>query len=241
MLLSFSQARLSSESSQANRDIWVIVPAFNEAQRLDRTLCELLRECPNVVVVDDGSTDATHSVCSSHPVWYLRHRFNCGQGAALQTGIEFALQRGAQILVTFDADGQHCASDIPKLVAPLRSGAAEVSLGSRFLGEAKGLPRTRRWVLKFATVFTRLVSRVKVTDAHNGLRALTRSAADRIRLRQHGMAHASEIIDQIRQHDLRYCETPVKVLYNAETLEKGQSCWNSFRIVSDLLMGRLAL
>jgi hypothetical protein len=111
-------------------------------------------------------------------------------------------------------------------------------LGSRFLGEASGLPWTRWIVLKLGVVFTRLFSQVRVTDTHNGLRAFSRHAAERIRIYENRMAHASEILHQLHLLGLRYCERPVTIHYSTETLAKGQSSWNAIAIVSQFIMGR---
>src|SRR5262249_33173639 len=151
-----------------------------------------------------GSTDATSSVAIRHPVWLIKHSLNRGQGAALQTGIDFALERGAGIIVTFDADGQHSAGDVDALVRPIQEGSADVALGSRFLGRTVGLPLSRRLILKLAVLFTRIFSRISVTDTHNGLRAFSRTAAECIHITHDRMAHASEILDQIRMWGLRY-------------------------------------
>jgi polyprenyl-phospho-N-acetylgalactosaminyl synthase len=219
--------------------VWVLVAAYNEGQRLAATLQGLCREYANIVVVDDGSGDDTADVASRYPVWLLRHLVNCGQGAALQTAIDFALRQGAEILVTFDADGQHATEDIERLVQAVRAGRGDVVLGSRFLGQARGVPWGRWLVLRLGVLFTRVFSRIRVTDTHNGLRALSRRAAQRIRIRLDRMAHASEILDQIRVHGLDFCEVPVTIRYSAATLAKGQSSWNAFRIVGQLVLGRL--
>jgi glycosyltransferase involved in cell wall biosynthesis len=218
--------------------VWVVVAAYNEAPRLGDTLRSLCRGYANVVVVDDGSRDDTSAVALSHPVWVLRHVVNCGQGAALQTGIEFALREGAEIIVTFDADGQHRPEEIAALVAPVRDGRADVALGSRFRGRAVGIPWSRRLLLRLGVLFTRVFSQVRVTDTHNGLRALSRSAAQTIRITQARMAHASEILDQIHLHGLSYCEVPVTIRYSPDMLAKGQSSWNALRIVGQMVLGR---
>jgi glycosyltransferase involved in cell wall biosynthesis len=229
-----------TESAMSVDDVWVVVPAYNEAQRLPATLSRLRARFPRVVVVDDGSTDATAESAMKCPgIWVLRHAINLGQGAALQTGIDFALARGARFIATFDADGQHDVEDLPALLAPLQEGRADVALGSRFLGSTIGMPSSRRLLLKAAVLFTRLFSRVSVTDAHNGLRAFSRRGAQQIRISLNGMAHASEIIDQIRTCGLRYCEVPVTIRYTAAVLNKGQSGWNSLRIVANLTLARI--
>ncbi|HEV3141740.1 MAG TPA: glycosyltransferase family 2 protein [Vicinamibacterales bacterium] len=219
--------------------IWIVVAAYNEADRLEATLRDLLATGYDIVVVDDGSTDSTRSIAARFPVWTLRHPINCGQGAAIRTGIAFALDRGAQIIVTFDADGQHDASDIPGLVAPIVERRTDVVLGSRFLGGAIGMPLGRRLLLTGARWFTRLVARVAVSDPQNGMRALSRHAAREIRIAQDGMAHASEIVEQLPARRLRYCEAPVTVRYTPATLAKGQRPWNALRIVGHLIAGRM--
>ncbi len=220
-------------------NVWIIVAAYNEARRLDETLRDLGRLYNNIIVVNDGSSDQTATIARSHRIWLLRHAINCGQGAALQTGLEFAMSKGAHILVTFDADGQHSATDIAALVAPVHSGQVDVTLGSRFLGQTVGLPLSRWVILKLGVLFTRLTSRIRVSDTHNGLRAFSRRAAECIHITQDRMAHASEILDQIRQHGLKFCEVPVTIHYSSVTLEKGQSSWNALKIVGQLLLGRL--
>jgi glycosyltransferase involved in cell wall biosynthesis len=219
--------------------VWIVIPAYREEARLRKTLDELTSRYPNVVVVDDGSPDDTGVVAEDAGVWVLRHPINRGQGASLQTGIDFAIRRGATAIVTFDADGQHDPNDIPAVLAPVLAGEADVALGSRFLGATVGIPLSRWVVLKLAILFTRVVSRISVTDTHNGFRAFTRAAAERLRIRQDRMAHASEILDEVRRLGLRYREVPVTIRYSAATLAKGQSSWNAVRIVWQLLIGRV--
>jgi len=219
--------------------IWIVVPAYREAERIGATLDALCRGYSNVVVVDDGSDDGTGEAARARPVWVLRHAINCGQGAALQTGIDFALGRGAQVLVTFDADGQHAVGDVARVAEPVLAGRVDVVLGSRFLGSCEGIPRGRRALLKAGVLFTRLVSRIAVTDTHNGLRAFSRAAARQIRIRHDRMAHASEILDQIHARGLRFCEVPVQVHYDTGLLAKGQHGSGAFRIAGQFLLQKL--
>lgn len=221
-------------------DLWVVIAAYNEEPRLAATLAGLrARGYENVAVVDDGSRDHTAEVALASGVWVLRHAVNLGQGAALQTGIRFALGRGAATIVTFDADGQHDPDEIPTVAAPVRAGTADVALGSRFLGRAVDIPFSRKLILRGGVLFTRLFSGIHVTDTHNGFRALSRSAAERLKITQNRMAHASEILDQIMALGLRYVEVPVTIRYSAETMAKGQSSWNAVKIVAELFLGRL--
>jgi len=230
---------LPHDNQRVPPDLWVVVPAYNESSRLPATLRELTSHVPNVVVVDDGSPDDTVDAARECDVWVLRHPINRGQGAALQTGIDFALAQGASYIVTFDADGQHDPDDIRTVLAPLLRGDVDVTLGSRFLGRSIGMPLSRRIVLKLAILFTRVVSRIRVSDTHNGFRGFTAEAAVQLRIRQDRMAHASEILDEVVRLGLRYREVPVTIRYTANTLAKGQSSWNAVRIAWQFLIGKV--
>lgn len=219
--------------------VFVVIAAYNEDSCLERVVREVRAAYPNVVVVDDGSTDDTFQAASRGATYTLRHAINRGQGAALQTGIEFALRQGADYVVTFDADGQHRVVDIAALVAPIVDGACEITLGSRFLGDAENIPPARRRMLRGAVLFTRVVNRVKLTDAHNGLRAFSRRAAGKIKITLDRMAHASELIDQIKDSGLPFQEVPVKIRYTQYSLDKGQSGRAAVRIVVQYLLGRI--
>lgn len=222
-------------------DVWIVIPACNEAERIGRTLDELLPDWPNVVVVDDGSRDRTAAVVLARPTWLLRHAVNLGQGAALQTGLRFALDRGAGFVVTYDADGQHRPEDIEPLLAPLRAGQCDFALGSRFLGRAPGMPWTRKLLLKLAIVFTRVLSGVRLSDAHNGLRAMTRRGAASLRITLNRMEHASQIVEQIHASGLPMVEVPVTIRYTAESLAKGQHSADALRLAGKLLIEKVTL
>ena len=219
--------------------IWLIIPAYNEAAVISRVVADVARRGYRVAVIDDGSTDDTGRSAGSAGAVVISHPINLGQGAALQTGIEHALRQGAEVVVTFDADGQHRVSDIPRLLDALRRERADFALGSRFLGQTYNLPTLRRWLLQAATVFTRLTTGLRLTDSHNGLRALTRRGAGAIRLRQNRMAHASEILVEIAHSGLRYVEVPVTIEYTAYSLAKGQRIGDSVTILLDLFAQEL--
>src|SRR5262245_23990186 len=182
---------------QAMTQIYIVIAAYNEAAVIARIVDGVRRAGYPVIVVDDGSKDDTSGVAYAAGATVVRHPFNLGQGAALQTGIDHALAQSAEIVVTFDADGQHRVTDIARLCAALGEEQADFALGSRFLGQAPNLPPLRRLLLKAATLFTRLSTGLQLTDTHNGLRAMTRRGAAAIRLRQNRMAHASELLGQI--------------------------------------------
>ena len=218
---------------------WVIIPAFNEASAIGAVVADVRRTGHAAVVVDDGSADGTAEVAARAGAILVRHPINLGQGAALQTGIEFALARGADLIITFDADGQHRASDIAGLLAALAAKRADFALGSRFLGGATGMPRSRRRLGKAAPVVTPRATGRSGADAHNGRRALPRRGASAIHLRQNRMAHASEILDHIASSGLAYVEVPVTVRYSAYSIGKGQRSSDMMAILLDLFARRL--
>jgi polyprenyl-phospho-N-acetylgalactosaminyl synthase len=214
--------------------IWVVVPAFNEAQVIASVLADLRRTGYQIVVVDDGSADATAELAVRAGATVVRHPVNLGQGAALQTGIAFALSQGADFIVTFDADGQHRVDEIATLLSALVLHRADFALGSRFLGRPANMPTSRRVLLQAAIWFTRATTGLAITDAHNGLRAMTRRGAGTISLRQNRMAHASEILDQIAASGLKYIEVPITIEYSSYSLRKGQRSSAAVDILLDL-------
>lgn len=211
-----------------------MVPVFNEAPVLREVIEELLSFYPNVIVVDDGSTDHSLQTLKGLPVFCLRHLVNRGQGATLQTGMTFALEKGAEILVTFDSDGQHDPRDIATLIAPLQRREADVVLGSRFLTKKTPLPFSRHLLLKGAILFTYLTTGLPMTDTHNGLRAFSAQAASKIQFTMDRMAHASELFELLQKEKLRYLEVPVTIRYTPYSLQKGQSPWGVLRILRSL-------
>ena len=220
--------------------VWVVIPAYNEAGVLKEVLGELrdYNRSYNIVVVDDGSSDETASVAGGFDVHILRHPVNLGQGAAIATGIEYALQERADIVVTFDADGQMSAEDIGAVVNEVLKEGVDVALGSRFLSSPpKGMPRVKRTGLKLATIFTKLSTGLKITDTHNGLRAFKADALRRITITQNRMAHASEILSEISRNKLKYCEVPVTISYTDYSKAKGQSIFNTINILYELFTG----
>lgn len=228
---------MATDPSRAR--IFVVIAAWNEATRIRPVVDRLRASYPHVVVVDDGSTDATAAALEGSGAMVLRHLVNRGQGAALQTGIRFALLQGADVIVTYDADGQHDPGDIAALVKPVLAGECDVTLGSRFLGSAPNMPLARRLLLRGGIAFTRVVSRIRVSDVHNGLRAFSRDAAAALDIHMDRMAHGSEILDQIVALGQRYREVPVTIHYSADTLEKGQKPGNALRIAAQVLLGKL--
>ncbi|HST44763.1 MAG TPA: glycosyltransferase family 2 protein [Luteimonas sp.] len=222
------------------RTIFLVIPAYNEGDAIGDVVRTVARRFTRVVVVDDGSRDATASVALAAGAHVIAHPVNLGQGAALQTGLDYCVGQAADYIVTFDADGQHDPDDVDGMIATLEREGVQVALGSRFLaGASTNATRARRLLLKAAALFTRATTGLKVTDAHNGLRVLRLEAARRIRLRQNRMAHASEILEQIARMELTYVECPVTIRYTDYSRAKGQSGWDAIHILIDLALQRL--
>ncbi len=227
-------------SDPRQQGVFVVIAAYHEAAVVGDVVAGLRAAgWHDVVVVDDGSSDDTAGAAHGAGAHVLVHPLNRGQGAALQTGISYALQQGAEIVVTFDADGQHRVEDLPKLIAPIRAGRAHAALGSRFLEHADAVPPARRLLLKGAILFSRLFSGARLTDAHNGLRALSRELAAQLDITLDRMAHASELIDQIVRTGLPYEEVSVRVHYTDYSRAKGQRAGAAVRIAIDYLLGRI--
>ena len=221
--------------------IYVIVPAYNEARVIVATLAPLVAAGYKVIVVDDCSSDETWTLLDQLPVIRIRHHMNLGQGAALETGMEYARRCGAGIVVHFDADGQHDSEQISAIVAPIVEGQADVVFGSRFLlrSDVLRIPRAKRVVLRVGRIVSGLSTGVWLTDAHNGFRALSGKAVASVRLRENGYAHATEILEQVRRAGLRYVEIPTTVRYTDYSRAKGQPISSAVDITLDLIIRKL--
>ncbi len=220
--------------------VYIIVPAYNEQEVLFKTISALITTSYSVVVVDDGSTINLKECIKELPVYFLQHQLNLGQGAALQTGNEFALKMGAEHIVHFDADGQHQLSDIEKLLQPIVNKECDITLGSRFLHQqVTEVPFSKRAIIHMARYLNYMFTGTLLSDAHNGLRAMNKKAAELMVLTENRMSHASEILFLIKKHKLKIKEVSVSILYTIYSKQKGQSIWNSIRILFDLLLHKL--
>jgi polyprenyl-phospho-N-acetylgalactosaminyl synthase len=222
--------------------VFVVIPVYNEhLQVLEETVINLLREYAHLIIVDDGSSLACKEVLWHLQVTYLRHPVNLGQGAALQTGTDYALRQGAEIIVHFDADGQHNPLDIAPMLEVIRQGQAEVVLGSRFLREGDGqhIPFIRKMTLQGGRIINFLFTGIWLSDAHQGLRVMSRKAAMLIRFTENRQAHATEILSQIRKNKLSYQEMPVNVRYTTYSRSKGQGSLNAFNVMVDLVLNKI--
>lgn len=218
-----------------NSDTTVVMPVYNEAEVLPGVLAGILGHVGRVVCVDDGSRDGSAALARRAGAVLVQHPINLGQGAALQTGFEYALRDpGMRWLITFDADGQHRVEDAMAMLELARLSEVDVVFGSRFLEDSSDITMLKRVVLKLALLYTNATSGVRLSDAHNGLRVLGRRAVESMDIRQSGMAHASEIVETVGKADLSYREAAIEILYTDYSKAKGQSVLNSINILFDL-------
>ena len=217
------------------------MPVYNEAEVIGSVIAGILETCPHVVCVNDGSSDASADEILDAGGYLVNHPINMGQGAALQTGIEFArLLPGVTRFVTFDADGQHRVEDAVRMLRVLETTDVDIVLGSRFLGEAIGASRFKRVLLKAAVRFSNLTSGIRLTDAHNGLRVFNRHVADTLRITAPDMTHASEIIELIARNKYRFVEVAVTIDYSDYSVAKGQPAVNAVNIAVDTLLRKVS-
>jgi glycosyltransferase involved in cell wall biosynthesis len=218
--------------------VFLIVAAYNEAASIGDFVRELREQYPNVIVVDDGSHDETAELADEAGAYVLTHLINRGQGAALQTGITYALGRGADYIVTLDVDGQYDVGDIAAMLTPIVDGQVHATLGSRFAGEASRPSVLRRMGRLASGLLSRLTARARPSDAHNGLRAFSRHAAQMLDLKLDRMPHASETVEQVAAAGLPLMEVPVRVKHSGYALRKGQRVSAALRVAFQYLMGR---
>jgi glycosyltransferase involved in cell wall biosynthesis len=218
-------------------NLFVIVPAYNEEERIGRVISGLFEHgVKNVVVVDDGSTDQTAEKAVAAGAVVLRHEVNRGQGAALQTGNEYALNHNTDLVVHFDADDQFNPADIAGAVKALLAARADVLLGSRFLDGRSRIPWTKKYIiLPVSRIINKALTGLRLSDVHNGFRVLTRRALEKVCISQDRMAHNSEIIQQIKKQGLICIEYPVEVRY----FEYGQGLGGGFKIIWEIFQGKL--
>jgi polyprenyl-phospho-N-acetylgalactosaminyl synthase len=222
------------DATPGNADVAVVIPALNEASVIADVITGLRHTFPLVILVDDGSTDGTAVASRVAGARVVRHGVNLGQGGALRTGIAAALRLPqVQWIVTFDADGQHQPGDAAALMARARQGDVDIVLGTRFGDQEVEAGPAKRLLLKAALIYTRVETKLPLTDTHNGLRAMSRGFAEGLALRERGMGHASEILDHVAKSGARWAEVPVHIRYTDYSKAKGQPMINSVNILFD--------
>ena len=228
-------------------DVWIVVPAFNEAAVIGEVVADLRSVFDHVVCVDDGSADGTGKIALRAGAHLLRHPINLGQGAAIQTGVEYARnQPGAKVFATFDADGQHRIKDLAAMIDRLAAGDVDVVIGTRFGRARTSLasldsrpPLLKRIVLRTAARLSPRGRRLGLTDTNNGLRVFNKKVADGLDITMSGMSHANEFVMLIAENNWRVVEEPIEVLYTEYSKSKGQPLLNGVNIIFDgFLRGR---
>ena len=200
---------------------YIIIPAFNEEQVIKGVIKEIQKEgYRQIIVIDDGSEDNTYFEALSNGVIVLRHMLNRGKGAAVKTGIEAGKLLGAQRIITFDADGQHNAKDITKLLTKINQGW-DVVLGARRLNR-KQMPLVKVVANYLGNFFTWVIYGIWVTDSQSGLRGYSKKALNLIDTKHDRYEYDSEVLREIVRYKLRYIEAPVDVRYTKYSMSKIQ-------------------
>jgi polyprenyl-phospho-N-acetylgalactosaminyl synthase len=229
------------EMLSETRNVWIVVPAFNEAGVIGDVITDLRSIFTHVVCVDDGSRDDTGDIALRAGAHLVRHPVNLGQGAAIQTGVEYARrQPGAQVFATFDGDGQHRVKDVLTMIDRLGAGDVDIVIGTRFGQGVSKPPLLKRIVLQTAARLSPRGRKLGLTDTNNGLRVFNKTVADGLDITMIGMSHATEFVMLIAENRWRVAEEPVEVLYTEYSQSKGQPLLNGVNIIFDgFLRGRM--
>jgi len=221
------------------KDVFVIIPVYNEERMIGSVVDSLKTKFANIVCVDDGSSDKSLGIIKSKNVHTLKHLINLGQGASLQTGIDFAILNGARYFLTFDSDGQHNLKDSLQMIRLIKKTNFDVILGSRFLNNQhqKKIPFLRKLILKIAIKLSNFFSNVNLTDTHNGLRVFNLKFAKKLEIKLNRMSHPSDILKNISKNKFKFKEYPSKIVYSDYSISKGQKNINSFNILFDMIFG----
>ena len=218
----------------------IIIPAYNEAPVIAQTLRDIRAFCKtaklkgvDLVVIDDGSTDNSGKIAQKHADYLLTHRRNCGLGAALATGIEFAKRKNYDYCITFDSDGQHDPKDLKKALSKLKKGN-DIVIGSRFIGSHSNMPKGRAKILQASNFITWLFFGVKTSDSQSGFRGLSRHAIENIRIKSNRMEVSSEFFGEIKRLGLKFSEIPIHIRYTKYSLAKGQQNRDSANVLVKL-------
>ncbi len=220
--------------------IFCIIPAYNEEKNIKKTLLNALDYSDFFVVVDDCSQDGTISEVLSiknEKIKLIKHPINLGQGAALQTGNEYALKNGADIIVHFDADGQFLSEDIPRVVEDIKNNNADIVFGSRFLEIKSEIPAFKKnIIMPIAKIFNFVFFGIKTSDPQSGFRAMKKNIAEIIKIENNRMAHCTEILAKAHKKKLIIKEVPITVLYE----EFGQKFSGGIKIIKDLFFKKIS-
>ena len=193
------------------------IPAFNEEKNIASIILKLKKSYPEIIVCDDGSTDMTGNIAKEMGVHVVTHKKNQGYGGAISSIFRKASEINSDILVTFDADGQHRVEDIQKVIEPLVNNEADFAIGSRFLNEPENVPKYRKIGIKAITKITNSVSGGNITDSQSGFRAYNKKILNSIQITESGMGVSTEILIKIQKANFGIKEIPIIVLYEGDT------------------------
>jgi glycosyltransferase involved in cell wall biosynthesis len=216
----------------------VIIPAFNEASVIGSVIASVKTNLPtaDILIVDDGSSDATSEQAKKHDVTVVRHIVNRGLGGAIGTGLAFAKRHAYDIAITLDADGQHDPKDAQTMIALLQKDKFDLVIGSRLVKGMLEMPSDRRLLNWLANAITFLLFGVKTTDSQSGFRAFNRKAIQTISLKTERMEVSSEIFAEINRLHLRFAEVPISVIYTDYSRAKGQQNSNKWSVGYKLML-----
>jgi len=193
--------------------IVAVIPAYNEERSIAKVVLRTRQKVDRVIVIDDGSTDATAEIGEALGATVIRHRKNLGYGAAMRSAFEAVKELHVTAMVTLDADGQHDPKEIPLLLKRILDGF-DIVIGSRLSGKAK-IPHYRRYGISILN-FAMRKAHVDVTDSQSGYRAYSRKALDQVHPTEDGMSAGVEILLQARNYGLKICEVPIKCDYSID-------------------------
>jgi len=219
------------------KKIFIIIPAYNEENNIIKVIDDVKNVNTDfqIVVVDDCSTDNTYQLANKSNIIALRHIVNRGQGAALKTGTEYAIMKGADIIVHFDADRQFLAGEIKDVVKSILNNQADIVFGSRFMDKKSDIPWLKKnIIMPLARLVNKLFFKVTLSDPQAGFRAFSTNAYKKLEWQQDGMAHCSEIMHNAFRSDLRTKEVPITVIYR----DFGQKFSGGFKILKDMFIGK---
>ena len=193
------------------------IPAYNEEKNIAKIITKLKKITDSIIVFDDGSSDMTSEIAKNLGVIVISHKKNMGYGAAIRTIFEKSAEIGSDILVTFDADGQHRVEDVSRVLHPLENSEADIVIGSRFLGKQSNVPNYRKLGIKVITQVTNSSIKTKLTDSQSGFRAYSKQVLSKISLSEIGMGISTEILIKASSGGLRITEVPITILYSGDT------------------------
>ena len=194
--------------------ITIGIPAYNEEKNIASIITKLKNITDSIIVCDDGSSDMTSEISKNLGAIVISHKKNMGYGAAIRTIFQKSVELDSDILVTFDADGQHRIDDVNKILQPLENNEADIVIGSRFLDNESKVPNYRKIGIKVITQVTNASLKKKLTDSQSGFRAYNKQALTQISPSEMGMGISTEILIKASNKGLRIAEIPITILYH---------------------------